>query len=59
MRTRLVVYVAGLLVVVVLAGVVVVKLGESRAPLLVEPLPESGHDPERDPEPDLSGRPAA
>src|SRR6478735_350270 len=43
----------------VLAGVVVVKLGESRAPLLVEPLPESGHDPERDPEPDLSGRPAA
>jgi drug/metabolite transporter (DMT)-like permease len=39
----------------VLAGVVVVKLGESRAPLAVEPLPE----PERDPEPDLSGRPAA
>ena len=43
----------------VLAGVVVVKLGESRAPLLVEPLPEPGPDPERDPEPDLSGRPAA
>ncbi len=41
----------------VLAGVVVVKLGESRAPLLVEPLPDSEHDPERDPE--LSGRPAA
>jgi drug/metabolite transporter (DMT)-like permease len=36
----------------VLAGVVVVKLGERRAPLLVEPLPE--------PEPEsLSGRPAA
>jgi drug/metabolite transporter (DMT)-like permease len=36
----------------VLAGVVVVKLGEHRAPLLVEPLPE--------PEPEsLSGRPAA
>src|SRR6478735_4224672 len=47
----------------VLAGVVVVKLGEGRAPLLVEPLPEPGPDPERDPEPDpehdLSGRPAA
>lgn len=36
----------------VLAGVVVVKLGETRAPLLSEPLPE--------PEPEsLSGRPAA
>jgi drug/metabolite transporter (DMT)-like permease len=37
----------------VLAGVVVVKLGEGRAPLMVEPLPEP--EPERD----LSGRPAA
>ncbi|NYE37748.1 drug/metabolite transporter (DMT)-like permease [Nocardioides cavernae] len=38
----------------VLAGVVVVKLGEGRAPLTVEPLPEP------DPEPaTLSGRPAA
>jgi len=43
----------------VLAGVVVVKLGESRAPLMVEPLPEPEHDPELDPETDLSGRPAA
>jgi drug/metabolite transporter (DMT)-like permease len=37
----------------VLAGVVVVKLGEGRAPLTVEPLPEP------EPEHDLSGRPAA
>jgi drug/metabolite transporter (DMT)-like permease len=37
----------------VLAGVVVVKLGEGRAPLVVEPLPEPGLD-----EP-VSGRPAA
>jgi drug/metabolite transporter (DMT)-like permease len=36
----------------VLAGVVVVKLGEGRAPLVVEPLPEP------EPEP-VSGRPAA
>ena len=35
----------------VLAGVVVVKLGEGRVPLLVEQLP--------DPEPELSERPAA
>ena len=35
----------------VLAGVVVVKLGEGRAPVVVEPLPE--------PEPELSERPAA
>jgi hypothetical protein len=35
----------------VLAGVVVVKLGEGHAPVVVEPLPE--------PEPELSGRPAA
>jgi hypothetical protein len=33
----------------VLAGVVVVKLGEGRAPLVVEPVPE----------PEVSGRPAA
>jgi drug/metabolite transporter (DMT)-like permease len=38
----------------VLAGVVVVKLGEGRAPLVVEALPE----PEPEPR-DLSGRPAA
>lgn len=38
----------------VLAGVVVVKLGEGRTPLVVEPLPEP--EPERR---DLSGRPAA
>ena len=38
----------------VLAGVVVVKLGEGRAPLLVEPVPE----PEPEPEP-VSERPAA
>ena len=30
----------------VLAGVVVVKLGESRAPLMVEPAAGVGHDPE-------------
>jgi drug/metabolite transporter (DMT)-like permease len=41
----------------VLAGVVVVKLGEERAPLLADALPAP--EPEPDPERDLSGRPAA
>ena len=40
----------------VLAGVVVVKLGEGRAPLVVDPVPE----PEPEPEPgSVSERPAA
>lgn len=39
----------------VLAGVVVVKLGESRAPLVAAPLPE----PEPEPQPEVSERPAA
>lgn len=43
--------VGGLLV---LAGVVVVKLGEGRAPLMVEPVPEPEPEPER-----VSERPAA
>lgn len=42
----------------VLAGVVVVKLGEGRAPLLVEPLPATADGPEPA-ERSLSGRPGA
>ena len=42
----------------VLAGVVVVKLGEGRTSLVVEPLPEPDSDPDTDPV-SVRGRPAA